>query len=160
KGGKDCFALDGENRFHAIFDTDSICVCVHPSATATALVAYDASAEIVSPKGRRTVRLEALFVKPDADPTRENLLQPGEIIEAVTIPRPPAGARSAYTKLKEKESFDWPLVETCVALSLNGGSISTARVVLGHVAQIPWRSKEAEAVLTGGKPSRELFQKA
>src|SRR6202007_1056884 len=88
KGGNDCYAQDGENRFHAIFDTDLVCVCVHPSATATALVAYDASVEIVSPKGKRTVRLEDLFLKPVSDPTRENHLQPGEIIEAVVIPAP------------------------------------------------------------------------
>ena len=160
KGGNDCYAQDGENRFHAIFDTDLVCVCVHPSATATALVAYDASVEIVSPKGKRTVRLEELFLKPVSDPTRENHLQPGEIIEAVVIPAPGSGARSAYRKLKEKDTFDWPLVETCVALELSGGAIQKARVVLGHVAQVPWRSKEAEAVLTGGKPSPELFAKA
>ena len=160
KGGNECYAQEGENRFHAIFDTDLVCVCVHPSATAAALVAYDASAEIVSPKGKRTVHLEALFAKPVNDPTRENHLQPGEIIEAVTLPAPPAGARSAYRKLKEKESFDWPLVEACVALDLAGGTIRSARVVLGHVAQVPWRSKEAEAVLNGAKPTPELIRKA
>lgn len=160
KGGNDCFAQEGENRFHAIFDTDLPCVCVHPSATAVALVAYDASVEIVSPKGKRAVRLEELFLKPVNDPTRENHLQPGEIIEAVVIPQPSSGARSAYRKLKEKDTFDWPLVEAGVALDLSGGVIRTARVVLGHVAQVPWRSKEAEAMLTGGKPSAELFATA
>ena len=160
KGGDDCYARDGENRFHAIFDTDLSCVCVHPSATATALTAYNASVEIVSPKGKRTALLTELFLKPVNDPTRENHLQPGDIIEAVTIPAPPPGARSAYKKLKEKDTFDWPLVETCVALDLSGGAIRDARVVLGHVAQVPWRSKEAEAVLNGGKPSPELFAAA
>lgn len=160
KGGNECYAQEGENRFHAIFDTDLVCVCVHPSATAAALVAYDASAEIVSPGGKKTVKLEALFLKPVNDPTRENHLAPGEIIEAVTLPTPPAGARSAYRKLKEKESFDWPLVEACVALDLSGGTIRSARVVLGHVAQVPWRSKEAEAVLNGAKPTPELIRKA
>lgn len=160
KGGNECYAQDGENRFHAVFDTDLVCVCVHPSATATALVAYDASVQIVSPGGKRTVRLEELFLKPVSDPTRENHLRPGEIIEAVSIPAPGPGARSAYRKLKEKESFDWPLVEACVALELTGGTIRGARVVLGHVAQVPWRSKEAEAALTGGTPSPELFAKA
>jgi xanthine dehydrogenase YagS FAD-binding subunit len=160
KGGNECYAQEGENRFHAIFDTDLVCVCVHPSATGTALVAYDASVEIVSPKGNRTMHLEELFAKPTEDPTRENHLQPGEIIEAVRIPAPAAGARSAYRKLKEKESFDWPLVETCVALTLEGGTIRNARVVLGHVAQVPWRSKEAEAVLNGAHPTPETITKA
>jgi len=160
KGGADCYALDGENRFHAIFDTDLICVCVHPSATATALVAYDASVEIVSPKGKRTIKLEKLFSKPVNDPTRENHLQPGEIIEAVLLPAPAAGARSAYKKFKEKESFDWPLVESGVALDLSGGAIRNARVVLGHVAQVPWRATEAEAILNGQKPTPELVTRA
>jgi xanthine dehydrogenase YagS FAD-binding subunit len=160
KGGNECYAQEGENRFHAIFDTDLVCVCVHPSATAAALVAYDASAEIVSPGGKKTVKLEALFAKPVSDPTRENHLQPGEIIEAVTLPAPSLGARSAYRKLKEKESFDWPLVEAAVALDLSGGTIRSARVVLGHVAQVPWRSKEAEEVLNGAKPTPEVIKKA
>src|SRR5262249_41515779 len=143
-------------------DTDLICVCVHPSATATALVAYDASVEIVSPhpQGKRTIKLEKLFLKPVNDPTRENHLQPGEIIEAVLVPAPAAGARSAYKKLKEKETFDWPLVESGVALDLSGGTIRNARVVLGHVAQVPWRAKEAEAILNGQKPTPELIHRA
>jgi xanthine dehydrogenase YagS FAD-binding subunit len=160
KGGNECYAQDGENRFHAIFDTDLVCVCVHPSATAAALVAYDASAEIVSPRGKKTVKLEALFAKPVSDPTRENHLAPGDIIEAVTLPAPSPGARSAYMKLKEKETFDWPLVEAAVALDLSGGTIRSARVVLGHVAQVPWRSKEAEEVLNGAKPTPEVIKKA
>jgi xanthine dehydrogenase YagS FAD-binding subunit len=160
KGGTECYAQGGENRFHAIFDTDLVCVCVHPSATASALVAYDASAEIVSPRAKKTVKLEALFAKPDNDPTRENHLQPGEIIEAVTLPAPSPGARSAYMKLKEKESFDWPLVEAAVALDFSGGTIRNARVVLGHVAQVPWRSKEAEDVLNGARPTPEVIRKA
>jgi xanthine dehydrogenase YagS FAD-binding subunit len=160
KGGNECYAQEGENRFHAIFDTDLVCVCVHPSATGTALIAYDASVEIVSPGGNRAMHLEELFAKPTNDPTRENRLQPGEIIEAIRIPAPASGARSAYRKLKEKESFDWPLVETCVALTLDGGTIRNARVVLGHVAQVPWRSKEAEAVLNGARPTPETIANA
>jgi xanthine dehydrogenase YagS FAD-binding subunit len=160
KGGNDCYATDGENRFHAIFDTDSICVCVHPSATGTVLTAYGATVHTVSPKGKRALAIEQFFTGPQPDPTRENRLAPGELVEAVSLPAPAAGARSAYLKFKEKETFDWPLVETCVALRLEGGAIRDPRVVLGHVAQVPWRAKEAEAALSGGRPSPELFRKA
>jgi xanthine dehydrogenase YagS FAD-binding subunit len=160
KGGKDCYALEGENRFHAIFDTEEICVCVHPSATGVALLAYGATLHTVSPKGKRDIPIEEFFVGPDPDPTRENRLAPGEIVTSVTIPPRPPGARSVYKKLKEKETFDWPLVEACVALDLSGGSIKRARVVLGHVAQVPWRSREAEAVLVGSAPSPELFRRS
>lgn len=160
KGGNDCFAQEGENRFHAIFDTDKICVCVHPSATGAALLAYGGTVHTVSSRGKRAIPIDEFFVGSDPDPTRENRLADGEIVEAVTIPAPGAGARSAYRKLKEKETFDWPLVEACVFLRLEGGTIRDPRVVLGHVAQVPWRSKAAEAVLSGARPSEELSRRA
>ncbi len=160
KGGNDCYALEGENRFHAIFETELPCVCVHASATGAALLAYGATIHTVSPKGRRDISIDDFFVAPDPDATRENRLGQGEIIESISVRAPSPSARSAYRKLKEKESFDWPLVEACVVLELSRGSILAPRVVLGHVAQVPWRSKEAEAVLAGARPSPELFGRA
>ena len=159
-GGSECFARDGENRFNAVFDTDLLCVCVHPSATGTALVAYGASLDIVGPKGKRTLPIEEFFHRPVDDATRENNLKPGEIVAAVSLPAPAAGTRAVYRKLKEKESFDWPLVETCVVLKIDGGVVRGARVVFGSVSPTPHRSKPAEAVLVGGKPSDELARKA
>ena len=159
KGGKECYALEGENRFHAIFNTD-VCCCIHPSATATALLAYGARFQTVSPKGRREIAIEDFFVAPTEDPTRENALSAGEIIQTVVLPGPPEGSRSVYKKLKEKESFDWPLVETCVAMSLSGGTIRDARVVLGSVAPTPLRAKEAEALLNGARPGPVLAARA
>ena len=160
KGGNDCFARDGENRFHAVFDTDLTCCCIHPSATGTALLAYGASLDVVGPKGRRKLPIDQFFHRPVKDPTRENTLEPGEIVATVALPAPGAGARSAYRKLKEKESFDWPLVETCVVFTLSGGTVRGARVVFGSVAPTPWRSKAAEAALEGGTPSDALARKA
>jgi xanthine dehydrogenase YagS FAD-binding subunit len=160
KGGKDCFALQGENRYLALFDTNLLCCCVHPSATGTALSAYGATLEIVSPKGTRTLPIDKFFHRPTADPTRENTLAPGDVIAAVTLPAPAPGQRSVYRKLKEKESFDWPLVETCVVLDLDGGVIRDARIFFGSVAPTPYRSKEAEAALNGARPSPELARKA
>ena len=160
KGGNDCFAQEGENRFHAIFDTDKICVCVHPSATGAALLAYGGAVHTVSTRGRRAIPIDEFFLGSDPDPTRENVLGAGEIVESVAVPAPGSGARSAYIKLKEKDSFDWPLVEACVSLRLEGGAIRDPRVVLGHVAQVPWRSKQAETALSGGRPSEELYARA
>ncbi len=160
KGGEDCFALEGENRFHAIFDTDLLCCCVHPSATGTALLAYGAELETVSPKGKRRLAIEDFFYRPTDDATRENTLAGGEIIASVTLPVPAAGARSVYRKLKEKESFDWPIVETCVSLTLSGGVIGNPRVVLGSVAPTPRRAPEAEKILAGARPSEELLRRA
>jgi len=160
KGGRDCYALEGENRFHAIFDTDLTCCCVHPSATAVALLAYGARLETVSPRGRRPIALDNFFVRPTENALRENILAQGEIIESVTIPAPAAGSRSVYKKLKEKESFDWPLVEACVNLTIAGGIVRDARVVLGAVAPTPHRSAAAEAVLRGASASPELATRA
>src|SRR5262245_51594035 len=94
KGGKECFALEGENRFHAIFDTDLTCCCIHPSATGTALLAYGASLDVVGPKGTRRLPIDQFFHRPVTDPTRENTLAAGEIVAAVAIPAPAAGSRS------------------------------------------------------------------
>ena len=160
KGGAECFAFQGENRFHAIFDTDLLCCCVHPSAAGTALLAYGATLDIVSPAGRRALSLDAFFHRPTADATRENTLKPGDVIEGVRIPVQPPGSRSVYRKLKEKESFDWPIVETCVRVSIAGGVIRDARVVFGSVAPTPHRSARAEALLVGASPSDTLARRA
>jgi xanthine dehydrogenase YagS FAD-binding subunit len=160
KGGPTCYAQDGENRFHAIFDSDLSCCCIHASATAVALLAYGAKLNTVSPRGRRTIVLDDFFVRPTEDARRENVLMPGEIIETVTIPAPPPGARSVYKKLKEKESFDWPLVEACVNLTVSGGTVREARVILGSVAPTPHRATEAEAVLRGAPARPETASKA
>ena len=159
KGGKECFALEGENRFHAIFDTNTCC-CVHPSATGTALLAYGASVETVGPRGKRTIPIEQFFTLPTADVQRENVLGAGEIIETVVLPAPSPGSRSVYKKLKEKESFDWPLVEACVNLTIEGGAIRSARIILGSVSPVPRRAREAEALLIGARANTELIAKA
>jgi xanthine dehydrogenase YagS FAD-binding subunit len=160
KGGATCFAQDGENRFHAIFDSDLFCCCIHPSATGVALLAYGAKLQTVSPRGKREIAMDDFFVRPTEDAQRENVLQPGEIVEAAVLPPPQQGARSVYKKLKEKESFDWPLVEACVNLSVSGGQIREARVVLGSVAPTPWRSKAAEAILTGANANPDIAHRA
>ena len=160
KGGADCFAKEGENRFHAVFDTDLLCCCVHPSATGTALSAYGASLEVVSAKGKRTLPIDKFFYRPTESATIENTLSPGEIVESVSIPAQGPGARSVYRKLKEKESFDWPLVEVAVVLSITGGSIQNSRVYFGSVAPVPYRSLEAEAALNGSKPGLETAKRA
>jgi xanthine dehydrogenase YagS FAD-binding subunit len=160
KGGANCYAQDGQNRFHAIFDSDLPCCCIHASATAVALLAYGARLQIVSPRGRRAIALDDFFVRPTEDALRENVLAPGDLIESVTIPAPADGARSVYKKLKEKETFDWPLVEACVNLTIVGGSVREARVILGAVAPTPHRAPQAEAILRGSTASPDLAARA
>jgi xanthine dehydrogenase YagS FAD-binding subunit len=154
KGGDHCYAQNGENEYHAVFD-NSVCAIVHPSATASALIALDASVELTSAKGRREVRLEEFFVAPEQDVSRENSLRPGELLTEIRVPMPGNNTRSAYMKLGEKESFDWPLAEVAVALEQQAGKVSKARIILGAAAPVPRRAKEAEALLTGNVVSEE-----
>lgn len=160
KGGKECFSYGGQSKYNAILGGGPSYI-VHPSDLAPALVALGASVELVSKKGSRTVALEKYFTLPsESDVTRETVLQPGEILTRVLVPPPPAGARSAYLKFREKGSFDFALSAVALALVLEGGRIRDARVVLGGVAPIPWRAKGAEATLAGQAPGRALFEKA
>jgi xanthine dehydrogenase YagS FAD-binding subunit len=140
KGGDRCFALEGENEYHAIFD-NQLCAIVHPSAVSVALVALGASIELTGPRGKRQTLLEQFFVRPDEDVQRENRIAADELLTAISIPKPPAGSRSAYMKLGEKESFDWPIAEVAVLLG------PKPAVVLGAAAPIPWRAAAAERVL-------------
>ncbi len=159
KGGHRCYAHDGENEYHAIFD-NSPCAIVHPSATASALIALGASVELTSAKGKREVKLEDFFVLPSQDLTHENVLRPGELLTEIRVPSPSGGSRSAYMKLGEKESFDWPLAEVAVVLEQAGGKVSKANVILGAAAPVPRRAKEAEALLTGKAVNEETARAA
>ena len=149
KGGGHCYAIDGENQHHAIFD-NRFCAIVHPSTSATALVALGAEVELVDADGAtRRVALEEFFVGPDKDVQRENDLRPHEILTAVLLPNA-ASLKMAHLKLSQKQSFDWPLVDVAVALDLaSDGTCRKATIVLGAVAPTPRRARAAEAALAG-----------
>lgn len=149
KGGSRCFAHNGDNAYHAVFDNGA-CAIVHPSAAATALVALDAKLELSSSKAKRTVAASDFFVSSSKDVRRENNLKPAELISSITLPAPLKNTRSTYLKVKHKQSFDWPLGEVAVCLTLDdAGKVSRARVVLGAVAPVPWRVPAAEKALIG-----------
>jgi xanthine dehydrogenase YagS FAD-binding subunit len=145
KGGDVCFAIQGENRYNVIFGGGPA-YPPHPSNAAIPLVAYGASFVLEGKKGSRIVPAEEFFVLPDKDPTRENVLGADEILVAIRVP-PATGWTSAYAEVRERAGFDWPLVSATVAVKTVGGIVADARVVLGHVATIPWRSKAAEQAL-------------
>ncbi len=159
KGGYECLALTGDHRYNAILGGGPSFI-VHPSSLGSALVALDASVTIAGKEGLRTMPIEQLFAPPTVDPVKEHTLADGEVLLSIDLPAPLAGQRSAYHYAKEKQSHDWPLAEASVRCTVEGGTLREVRVALGHVAPIPWRSREAEAVLEGAKPSAELFAKA
>jgi xanthine dehydrogenase YagS FAD-binding subunit len=160
KGGERCYALGGLNRYHAILSGGPSFI-VHPSNLAPALIAFGASVKLAGAAGERTIGLEQFFILPKADPARENVLAPGEVLVAVTIPAPAPGARSTYIEAREKQSFDWPLVSVAAMVARGGARrVSDVRVVMGAVAPIPWRSHEAEALLRGAHLDGEVAARA
>lgn len=147
KGGAKCFAVEGDNRFHNVLGGGP-CHIVHPSDVAPALVAMNASVTIFNGRSERTTPIERFFELPVSNLYGENVLQPNEIVTAIRI-SPAAGPNSTYVKYRERESFDWALVSAAIVLKLSGGIVKEAKVALGGVAQVPWRSVAAESHLVG-----------
>jgi xanthine dehydrogenase YagS FAD-binding subunit len=158
KGGSRCFAVDGENEFHAIFGGGP-CHIVHPSSLAVPAIALDAKFRLVGPTGEREVAAGDYYQTPDRNLFGETVLAPNELLTHVTLPAP-GGARTATYEIRFKQSHDWPLAFATVALSMNGQAIRGARVVMGGVAPVPWRSSAAEAVLAGKQMSEQVAMAA
>lgn len=159
KGGEKCFAQDGENQYHAIFH-NGLCAIVHPSATATALIALGGSVVITDGKNERTVTLEEFLTPPNVDLHRENSLKEGELVTGVIVPAQPATAKSYYMKQGEKESFDWPIAEVAVVIDRDGEKCKSASVILGAAAPTPLRATKAEEMLKGQTIDEKLAREA
>src|SRR6476659_871798 len=148
KGGNRCFSPEGENQFHAIFG-DGPSYIVHPSSLAVPFVAYDATFRLLGPKGERMVKAADYFTMPTRENVeRENVLEPNELLTHVILP-PLGNVKSGHYEVRYKAAHDWPIAFATVLLSMNGTAVGGARVVMGAVAPVPWRSKEAETALAG-----------
>jgi xanthine dehydrogenase YagS FAD-binding subunit len=158
-GGTTCFSVAGENEFHAIFGGGPSYI-VHPSDTAPALVALDATFRIVGPSGERTVRAADFFTLPTVDPARENVLADGEMLAGITLPAARKEQRSTYHKILDREAWTHAVVSAAVVMDVQKGVCQRARVVLGGVAPIPWRLPEVEKMLAGQRMTPELAAKA
>jgi xanthine dehydrogenase YagS FAD-binding subunit len=147
KGGKTCFAMTGDNRYHSIFGAENGCLAVHPSDTAPALIALNA--KVVTSK--RSIEAENFFAvgKPSS-----TVLEPGEVVKEIQIPKPPAGAKSAFIKFAFRKSIDFPIVNC--AVMVGGGE---PRIALNAVAPKPYRAVKAEAAIAG-KPINEATAEA
>ncbi|MGC2694598.1 MAG: FAD binding domain-containing protein [Candidatus Angelobacter sp.] len=147
KDGKS-LVLQGDNRYHAILGNDGPALFVSPSTIAPVLIAYNAKVRIAGPSGSREVPVEKFFVIPKTEQEREHDLRPDEFITHVIVP-PAPGVRAAHYEVRQKEAFDWPYATAAVALTMSGSTVQSARVVMGHVAPIPWLSPEAAQALQG-----------
>ena len=154
KGGSRCFAVEGENQYHAIFG-DGPCHIVHPSSLAVPVIAYGGRFRVIGPNGAREIEAGQFFQLPNANLYGETVLQPDEIITHVLLPAPGpstslgASQRSALYEVRFKQSHDWPLAAAAVNLVMSGSTVKSARIVMGAVAPIPWRAQAAERVLAG-----------
>jgi xanthine dehydrogenase YagS FAD-binding subunit len=149
----------GENRYHAILGNDGPAKFVSPSTIVPVLVAYGASVRLIGPQGMREVALQQFYMIPKTETEREHDLKPNEILAEIILP-PPQGMKVTHYEIRQKQAFDWPLAVAAVGLTMNGSSVQSARVVIGYVAPVPWRSAEAERALVGKSVSEDSARAA
>src|SRR3954454_14813138 len=158
--GSGCSAIGGENRWHAVLGTSENCIAANPSDLAVALVALDATVEVRGSNGQRTVPLMELHRLPGDTPHIETILEPGEVVTAITVPASPMARRSHYLKVRDRASFEFAVVSAAVALDMDSGGIRQARVALGGVGTKPWRVPLVEAALGGSSLDPAALRRA
>lgn len=158
-GGNTCYSASGENQFHAIFGGGPSFI-VHPSDTAPALVALDATFRLVGPAGERRLAAADFFTLPTANAARENALSDDEVLAEVDVPVPAAGVKSHYLKVMDREAWTHAVVSVAVALEMDGNVCRSARLVLGGVAPIPWRLPAVERLMVGQALTPALVERA
>ncbi len=160
-GGNICYAdtPTGLNREHAIFDADR-CVAVNPSDTAPALIALEAKMAIRSRHGERVVDAENYFIGPETDITRMTILQPGDLLTAIRIPSTWAGAKFYFEKVRDRNVWDFPLVNVASAMVTSGSAIERIRLAMNGLAAHPIRLKAVEAAVVGKPPNEETAELA
>jgi xanthine dehydrogenase YagS FAD-binding subunit len=155
--GSGCAALTGHHRMHAILGTSARCVAVHASDLAVALVALDAVVHVRGADGERAIPLTEFYQTPGDTPALENSLGHGELITSVDVPLPPEGTRSGYLKVRDRASYEFALASAAVTMRVADGMVRDARVALGGLGTIPWRSRAAEDVLRGAPATLDTF---
>jgi xanthine dehydrogenase YagS FAD-binding subunit len=158
--GSGCPAKDGFNRIHAVLGGSEQCVATHASDMAVAMMALEATVHTKGAKGERAIALDDLYLLPGSTPHKENVLEPGELIMYVTLPKPAAGTKSHYLKLRDRAQYEFALASAAVVTSVEGGRVRRVRIALGGVGTKPWRSREAEAALEGKAAEERNFRAA
>jgi xanthine dehydrogenase YagS FAD-binding subunit len=147
--GSGCSAIAGFNRNHAVLGVDDSCISQYPGDFAVALIALDAQMELSGPQGPRRLPFASLHVPLNGQPHIETTLRAGEVIMGFRIPPGAWNRRSLYLKVRDRASYEFAIASAAVALDMDGDTVRAARIGLGGVAYRPWRSAEAEQVLTG-----------
>ena len=144
----------------AILGASEHCIATNPSDMNVALTALEATVHLQSRQGERHIAIGEFFRRPGATPHVENVLQPGELITAVTLPAPAPNSRSLYLKLRDRATYEFALASAAMVLTVTAGRIAHVRLALGGVGTVPWRAHEAEALLLGKAPTPEIFRRA
>lgn len=158
--GSGCSAINGLNAGTAILGTSTHCVATHPSDLAVSLVALDATLHVRGPGGDRSFPVAELFRLPEDTPHLEHTLLPGELIIEVRIPNIPYARTARYLKVRDRQSYEFALVSAAVALQVEDGNITGARVAAGGVGTRPWRMSAVEQALAGKPATRQTFEAA
>ena len=148
KGGDFCYAVTGDNRYHAIIGGE-LCYIVHPSDTATALLALPTQVKIAGAGGERTIPFDQYFHGPREDVLTETVLKPNEMMTEIIVPTPAAGTKMAWNKLKDRQVYDFALVSVAAVFTTDGGNWKDGRITLGGVAPVPYRATVVEDALKG-----------
>jgi xanthine dehydrogenase YagS FAD-binding subunit len=149
KPGSGCAAQHGLDRGQALLGGSDACTAVYPGDLAIALVAFDATIDILGPRGERTITVEELYREPGAEPHIETNLGPDEMILRIRVPKAAAGRASTYHKIRDRESYAFALASAAVALDVDGDRVRAARIAIGGLATRPWRARAAEQALCG-----------
>jgi xanthine dehydrogenase YagS FAD-binding subunit len=158
--GSGCAAMDGYNRTLAILGTSDACIATNPSDMNVALTALEATIHVQGVKGERAIAIRDFYLLPGTTPNKETVLEPGDVITAVTLAAPAQGTRSVYLKLRDRAEYEFALSSAAVVATVQGGTLRRVRVALGGVGTVPWRSLEAERALEGKPVGAAAFRAA
>jgi xanthine dehydrogenase YagS FAD-binding subunit len=159
--GTGCAAMEGFNRMHSIFGWSEDCVAVYPSDMAVALSALNASINVMGQDGKtRSIAIDDFHRLPEKHPEKDNILNRGELITSIELPKNNFAAHSAYVKVRDRNSYAFALVSVAAGLVLDGNKIVSAHIAMGGVAHKPWKAFKAEAYLKGKTATVENFRLA
>ncbi|UQA97037.1 FAD binding domain-containing protein [Streptomyces halobius] len=158
--GSGCSALDGFNRGHAVLGVSDHCIATHPSDVAVPLMALDARIHTEGPRGRQVYGIDDFFLLPGDTPHLEHPLEHGELVVGIEVPGLPMARTSEYTKVRDRESYEFALASVAAAVTVTDGVMMDVRLALGGVATKPWRARRAEELLRGAPVGTETFQRA
>ena len=158
--GSGCDAIGGVNRIHAILGASPQCIATHPSDMCVALAALEATVRVTGPAGDRTIAFADYHRLPGDEPSRDTMLEPGELVTAIDLPPEGFAQHHTYLKLRDRQSYAFALVSVAAGFRIEDGRIADARIALGGVAHKPWRMPEAERSLVGMEPAQPAFATA